>query len=440
MPATSTESSDAFDVFLSHNSTDKPAIRKIKQRLENRGISCWLDEEELQPGKNWMEGLEAGIRKSRSTAIFIGAEGMRPWVKQEMLVALQLAVQNGKAVIPVFLPGVEEQRELTVFLSGRHCVYLVQEISEENLDQLIYGITGEHPKKSANVPPAPKEPAELPSATDCGQVMDAMEKAALINREKHYQAITREFRENGRCVFIIAGHQREWPEALAHKLSYDRQNGLYRKPIRIPYYPPPGTQPVDWLYEEIALNLLSLNPKGTSTAATLKSKVQTELRQRNHSCVIFIKVSGEKKWLPADIQACVDAWEREITESAIRPHFLLFLVEELSSNQRQKKKSPAWFTRWLFSGSWQSRGFIKDYLAELNRNGLQNRCLEIQDSPSREHVNDWVDDIFHRNLGTEDREALRTKVLALFDNKDILPHHDLGNQLCKLLQTQHPSS
>ena len=431
MPATPT---DTFDVFLSHNSTDKPAIRDIKQRLENRGISCWLDIDELQPGKPWMEGLEAGIRKSRSTAVFVGAEGMRPWVIVEMQAALQLAVQKGQAVIPVILPGVIGQPELPLFLSGRHWVDLNPVINEENLDQLIFGITGKHPKKSANVPPAPKESAELPSAMDCGQVMDPMEKAALINREKHYQAITGESRKNNRCVFIIAGHQREWPEALAHKLAYDRQTGLYRKPIRIPYYPPPGTKPVDWLYEEIALNLLSLNPQVTTSATTLKTKVQTELRQRNHSCVIFIKVSDEKKWLPADIQACVDAWEREITESAIRPHFLLFLVEELSSNQRQKRKSPTWFTRWLFSGTRQSRGFIKDYLAELNRNGLENRCLEIQDSPSREHVNDWVDDIFHRKLGTGDREALRTKVLALFDDKDVLPHHDLGNQLCKLLQ------
>ena len=139
MPATPT---DTFDVFLSHNGTDKPAIGDIKQRLVDRGISCWLDVDELPPGKPWMEGLEAGIRKSRSTAVFIGAEGMRPWVIMEMQAALQLAVQNGQAVIPVILPGVIGQPELPLFLSGRHWVDLRPVITKENLDALVWGITG----------------------------------------------------------------------------------------------------------------------------------------------------------------------------------------------------------------------------------------------------------------------------------------------------------
>lgn len=137
-----TTSTDTFDVFLSHNGTDKPAIRDIKQRLLNRGFSCWLDVDEIPPGTSWMEGLEEGIKQSRSTAILIGAEGMRPWVIVEMQAALQLAVQKGQAVIPVILPGVIGQPELPLFLSGRHWVDLRPVITEENLDALVWGITG----------------------------------------------------------------------------------------------------------------------------------------------------------------------------------------------------------------------------------------------------------------------------------------------------------
>ena len=39
-----------FDIFLSHNSADKAVIRQIKQLLRERELSCWLDEDELQPG------------------------------------------------------------------------------------------------------------------------------------------------------------------------------------------------------------------------------------------------------------------------------------------------------------------------------------------------------------------------------------------------------
>ncbi len=47
-----------FNVFLSHNSKDKPAVRRLANALEARGIRAWLDERELVPGRPWQEALE----------------------------------------------------------------------------------------------------------------------------------------------------------------------------------------------------------------------------------------------------------------------------------------------------------------------------------------------------------------------------------------------
>jgi len=51
-----------FDVFLSHNSSDKPAIREIKRLLIEKNLSAWLDEDELQPGINWIPELDKAIK------------------------------------------------------------------------------------------------------------------------------------------------------------------------------------------------------------------------------------------------------------------------------------------------------------------------------------------------------------------------------------------
>lgn len=56
-----------FDVFLSHNSTDIPAVRALKQVLTERGLKCWLDDEQLQvpdcPGKVcWHRALRAFLQ------------------------------------------------------------------------------------------------------------------------------------------------------------------------------------------------------------------------------------------------------------------------------------------------------------------------------------------------------------------------------------------
>ena len=38
-------------VFLCHASGDKPAVRKLYQRLCAEGVDAWLDEEKLLPGQ-----------------------------------------------------------------------------------------------------------------------------------------------------------------------------------------------------------------------------------------------------------------------------------------------------------------------------------------------------------------------------------------------------
>ena len=46
----------AFDVFISHTSRDKPAVRRLAKALKERGIRVWFDEWELVPGQRELKG------------------------------------------------------------------------------------------------------------------------------------------------------------------------------------------------------------------------------------------------------------------------------------------------------------------------------------------------------------------------------------------------
>jgi hypothetical protein len=61
-----------FDVFLCHNSADKLAVRWTAERLRERGIRPWLDEDELRPGRSWQEELEKLIEHINAAAVFVG--------------------------------------------------------------------------------------------------------------------------------------------------------------------------------------------------------------------------------------------------------------------------------------------------------------------------------------------------------------------------------
>lgn len=133
---------DEFDVFLSHNSRDKPAVEEIATRLRDRGLRVWLDKDELRPGLPWQEGLEEGVRASRSVAVFVGKDGLGAWQEPEMRAFLARARREEIPVIPVLLPGCPETPQLTLFLEAMTWVDLRGGLTDEGLARLVWGITG----------------------------------------------------------------------------------------------------------------------------------------------------------------------------------------------------------------------------------------------------------------------------------------------------------
>jgi WD40 repeat protein len=135
-----------FDVFLSHNSRDKPAVRQLRDRIVEHDLAVWFDEDQLRPGIPWQQLLESGIKNSRSVAVLVGKDGIGPWENEEMRAALQLAVKDGRPVIPVLLPGLTAPPELPLFLSNRTWVDLRAGLTDDGVARLIWGITGEKPR------------------------------------------------------------------------------------------------------------------------------------------------------------------------------------------------------------------------------------------------------------------------------------------------------
>ncbi|TAN50522.1 MAG: toll/interleukin-1 receptor domain-containing protein [Methylococcaceae bacterium] len=134
-----------FDVFLSHNSQDKPVVRELTQKLETRGLRVWLDEEQLIPGRPWQAALETAIKEAKTAAVLIGANGLGPWETPEMHAFLQQTVSQKLPVIPVLLPGAPTAQELPLLLQSFTWVDLRDGMTEPALNKLEWGITGVKP-------------------------------------------------------------------------------------------------------------------------------------------------------------------------------------------------------------------------------------------------------------------------------------------------------
>ena len=135
-------SPNRFDVFLSHAGGDKPIVRELKKLLVEVPLRVWLDEDELRPGVRWQDLIEAGIRNSSSVVVTFGRDDESPWKDEEMRAAVDLAVKDGRPVIPVLLPGAVEPSGLSAFLRNRTWVDMRQGITAKGVGELVWGITG----------------------------------------------------------------------------------------------------------------------------------------------------------------------------------------------------------------------------------------------------------------------------------------------------------
>jgi len=145
---TSSASEPQFHVFLSHNSLDKPLVRELADKLIEYGVKPWLDERELVPGRPWQDALERIIATTRTAAVLFGPAGLGPWEEPEMRACLSQFVRRKLSVIPVLLPDAPEQPALPLFLQEFTWVDLRQGLTDEGIERLVWGITGEKTKKS----------------------------------------------------------------------------------------------------------------------------------------------------------------------------------------------------------------------------------------------------------------------------------------------------
>ena len=133
-----------FDVFLCHNSTDKPEVREIARLLKSSGLRPWLDEEQLQPGLPWQETLEEQISTIGAAAIFVGASNLGPWQTMELRTFLNEFVHRQCPVIPVLLWSASSAPTLPLFLRNLTWVDFRKD-PVRALKLLIWGITGKKP-------------------------------------------------------------------------------------------------------------------------------------------------------------------------------------------------------------------------------------------------------------------------------------------------------
>jgi len=140
-----------YDAFLSYNSQDGLAVEELAGRLKAEGLAPYLEAWELLPGREIQPSLAGALNKSKACVVFLGPNGLGPWQKQELQVAIDKRTRDEAFhVIPVLLPGTERPRRGDVahleFLINASWVEFLTTLDDERaFRSLVSGITGTKP-------------------------------------------------------------------------------------------------------------------------------------------------------------------------------------------------------------------------------------------------------------------------------------------------------
>jgi hypothetical protein len=95
----------AYDVFLSHSSRDKSAVRALAERLRNDGLRVWFDDWCIDPGAPIDLAIEKGLENSRCLVLVMSPHAFgSDWVDLERDAALFRDPANAeRRFIPLLL-------------------------------------------------------------------------------------------------------------------------------------------------------------------------------------------------------------------------------------------------------------------------------------------------------------------------------------------------
>ncbi len=98
-----------FDVFLSHNSKDKPRVRRLAERLKQAGLRVWFDEWNIKHGDIIAIKVDEGLEQSRVLLLCISPTALASgWVALERSTAIHRDPSNeGRRFIPLLLAECE---------------------------------------------------------------------------------------------------------------------------------------------------------------------------------------------------------------------------------------------------------------------------------------------------------------------------------------------
>jgi hypothetical protein len=131
-------------VYISYSQKDSLFVEVLTSRLAESGINIWYDKSEINPGENWQERINEGIKNAKVLLFIISKDSIKSvWTAYEA----KKFISQGRKVIPLIKDDVEE---IPAFISQIQYIDFRNNF-EYGFDLLMNALVKENIPKSFNV-------------------------------------------------------------------------------------------------------------------------------------------------------------------------------------------------------------------------------------------------------------------------------------------------
>lgn len=100
------ETSDEYDVFISHAFEDKEDfVEEFVMELKKLNITVWYDNSQMKWGDSMRERIDGGLKKSKFGIVILSPNYIHEgkyWTKAELNGLFQMETINGKTILPIW--------------------------------------------------------------------------------------------------------------------------------------------------------------------------------------------------------------------------------------------------------------------------------------------------------------------------------------------------
>ena len=190
-------------VFLSHNTKDKPFVKRLARDLDNHGVKYWLDEAEIKVGDSLIEKIRSGLDEVDYVAVILSPNSVASsWVQREIDVAMNQEIYGKKVIV---LPIMYQRCELPGFLPGKAYVDFTDKKNYENAFQKLVNDIG-----------VVFNPKALESKITASSLHDALDKASIINLPVFSKPFHRPFQYMGMTIANAAKEVEQEPNKVGN--------------------------------------------------------------------------------------------------------------------------------------------------------------------------------------------------------------------------------